>query len=253
MRPTVKILAARSRSLCRKFAYALAAILLSSVCGFAAEIPEIASQLSETEIFEGESVEFLVEIRNIKNPAAPDLSEFETDFDVVSNGDESRNQSSTFIVNGRVSQQNSFSHLFRYRLTPKHNGELTVPPPMATIDGKTYKGRPLTLTVQAPEEQDLVIPEISVDRTRVYPTQPFEVKLRVFVRPLPDAPQRDPLSVLRRQPPKIEVNWVDLPTGLVGEEKVAWLQQHLADDGAGFALNDVTLRGGLFLEGPRTA
>ena len=37
----------------------------------------------------------------MKNPAAPDLSAFRRDFDVVTTGDESHNQSSTFIFNGQ--------------------------------------------------------------------------------------------------------------------------------------------------------
>ena len=33
------------------------------------------------------------------------------------------------------------------------------------------------------------MPEIEIDRAKVYPTQPFEVTLRVLVRPLPDDPR----------------------------------------------------------------
>ena len=108
----------------------------------------------------------------------------------------------------------------------------------------------------APEAQDVVIPEIKTDRTRVYPTQPFEVTLRVLVRPLPDDPDRDPVVPLRRRPPHIEVNWVNLPAGLTGEEKARWLEKLLSEDGSGFALNDVTARSGgafSFFDGPKAA
>lgn len=232
----------------------LVAISVSlSVPALAAEVPEIAVELGENEIFAGESVDYLVEIRNVKEPAAPDVSALRDDFEVIANGDESRNQSSTFIVNGRVSQQNVFSHVYRYRLTPKRSGRLAVPAPATVVDGKTVTGRRLTLSVLEPEEQDLVIPEIQVSRQRVYPTQPFDVTLKILVRPLPDSPQRDPLVPLRRKPPRIDVNWVDLPDGLTGEDKVPWLQKMLSEDGTGFAINDVNLRGGLFFDGPRAA
>ncbi len=189
----------------------------------------------------------------MKNPAPPDLSALRRDFDVVSNGDESHNQSSTFIINGRVTQQNSFGHAYRFRLTPKRTGKLVIPAPSATIDGKTVSGRALTLNVIAPEAQDLVIPEIKTDREKVYPTQPFEVTLRVLVRPLPDDPDRDPLGPLRRRPPHLDVNWVDLPAGLTGDDKARWLEKLLAENGSGFTLNDVTTRSGSFFEGPRLA
>ncbi len=157
------------------------------------------------------------------------------------------------IINGRFSQQTSFGHAYRFRLTPKRTGNLVIPAPTVTIDGKTVSGRALALNVVAPEAQDLVIPEIKADRAKVYPTQPFDVTLRVLVRPLADDPDRDPLIPLRRRPPHLDVNWVDLPAGLTGEDKARWLERLLAENGSGFTLNDVTTRSGSFFEGPRLA
>jgi hypothetical protein len=231
----------------------VALLLLAARAG--ADEPEIAVEASAGEIFIGESVDYLVEIRNANHPPPPDLSALRPDFDVVATGNESRNQSSTFIFNGKVTQQNSFGHAYRFRLTPKRTGKLVIAAPTATIDGKAVSGRPLALNVIAPEAQDLVILEIKTDREKVYPTQPFEVTLRVLVRPLPDDPDRDPLGPLRRRPPHIEVNWVDLPPGLTGDDKARWLEKLLAENGSGFTLNDVTMRSGSFsfFDGPRAA
>jgi hypothetical protein len=231
----------------------VALFLLLSAQANAADEPEIAVEASATEIYIGESVDYVVEIRNAQNPAAPDLSAVRQDFDVVSAGDESHNQSSTFIINGRITQQNSFGHAYRFRLTPKRTGNLLIPAPTATIDGKTVSGRALTLKVIAPEAQDLVIPEIKTDREKVYPTQPFEITLRVLVHPLPDDSDSDPVGPLRRRPPHVDVNWVDLPAGLAGDDKARWLEKLLAEDGSGFTLNEVTTRSGSFFEGPRLA
>ena len=219
------------------------------------EPPEIAVEASAAEIFIGESVDYVVELRNVKTPTAPDLAALRGDFEVASLGDESHNQSSTFIINGTITQQTSFGHAYRFRLTPKRTGALTIAAPTVTVDGKTISGRALPLSVIAPEAQDLVVPEIKTNRTKVYPTQPFEVTLRVLVRPLPDEADRDPLAPLRRRPPHVEVNWVDPPNGLTGEDKARWLQNQLADNGGGFTLNDVTMRGGAFsfFDGPRAA
>ncbi len=233
------------------------ALLLAAQAN-AADEPEIAVEASASEIFIGESVDYVVEIRNVKNPGAPDLTALRQDFEVVAAGDESHNQSSTFIINGRVTQQNSFGHAFRFRLTPNRTGNLVIPAPRATIDGKSVSGQALALKVIAPEAQDLVVPEIKADRARVYPTQPFELTLRVLVRPLPDDPDRDPLLPLRRRPPHLEANWVDLPAGLAGDDKAHWLEKLLAEDGTGFTLNDVSASSGRsllgsFFDGPRLA
>jgi len=232
---------------------AVLALFLHAAQASTADEPEIVVEAGASEIFIGESVDYVVEIRNVKNPSSPDLSALRQDFDVVSAGDESHNQSSTFIINGRVTQQNSFGHAFRFRLTPKRTGKLVIPAPSATIDGKTVSGRALALSVTAPEAQDLVVPELKTARDKVYPTQPFEVTLRVLVRPLPADPDRDPLGPLRRRPPHLDVNWVDLPAGLTGDDKARWLEKLLAENGSGFTLNDITTRSGSFFEGPRLA
>jgi hypothetical protein len=118
-------------------AMASALLLLLAAQARSDDEPEIAVEASASEIFAGESVDYVIEIRNVRNPAQPDLKALKQDFDVVSAGDESQNRSSTFIFNGKVTQQTSFSHLFRFRLTPKRTGRLAIPAPSATIDGKT--------------------------------------------------------------------------------------------------------------------
>jgi hypothetical protein len=232
---------------------ALAALWLVAAPARADDEPAISVEASAAEIFIGESFDYVVEIKNVKNPTAPDLSAVRQDFDVVATGDESRNQSSITMINGRVSQQSSFGHAYRYRLTPKRTGKLLIAAPSVTIDGKTITGEALDLNVIAPQAQDLVKVEIKTDRDTVYPTQPFEVTLRVLVRPLPDEPELDPIGPLRSQPPHIQVNWVDLPQGLAGEEKSRWLEAYLSENGSGFSLNDLATRSAGFFGGPRQA
>jgi hypothetical protein len=231
----------------------IAALTANNCPTLAAGAPEIAVEAGASEIVFGEKIDYLVDVRNVENPSAPDLAAFRDDFEVTANGDESRNQSSTFIINGRVTQQSSLSHLYRFRLTPRRAGKLTIPAPSVTIDGKIITGRSLLLNVVPPEEQDLVVLEMTADRARVYPTQPFEVILRVLVRPVPEMPDQDPVVPLRRRPPHLDVNWVDLPNGLTGDEKPRWLEKYLSENGAGFTLNEITMRSGSIFDGPRAA
>lgn len=239
--------------LCRVASLGLACCLLASAS--AADEPEIRVAASAEEIFVGESVDYQVEIRNVKNPPAPDMSAIKEQFEVVANGDESRNQSSTFIINGRVSQQNVLSHVYHFRLTNKATGDLTIPPAKATIDGKTLLSKRLPLRVAAPEPQDLVIVEIKPSHTKVYPTQPFAVTLKILVKPIPKNDDTDPLMPLRRRPPHVQINWVDPPDGLAVEQKARWLQPLLSEDGAGFTLNDINMQSRSFFDfdGARSA
>ena len=73
----------------------------------------------------------------------PDMSALRQDFDVVSTGDESHNQSSTFIINGKVTQQNSFGHAYRFRLTPEANRQAGDPGPIGD-DRRQDRVRPRT-------------------------------------------------------------------------------------------------------------
>ncbi len=235
----------------------MASGLLLMLCVAAAvaadEQPEIEASISADEIFVGETVDLQIEVRNVNDPSKPDMSAIRQQFDVAVNGNQSRNQSSTFIFNGRVSQQNVLSHVYFYRLTPKVSGELTIPSATVTVDGQTFSSNPVRLRVLEAEPQDLVIAEIRTSHKAVYPTQPFTVTLRVLVQPLPDDDTTDPLTPLRRRPPHLQVNWADVPSGLTADDKSQWLQPLLASNGIGFTLNDINTRSGSIFDGPRAA
>ena len=123
-----------------------------------------------------------------QEPGVPGPVGAPPDFDVVSTGDESRNQSSIFILNGNVSQQNSFGHVFRFRLTPKRTGKSEIPAPSATIDGKTVSGRSMSLNVITPEAQDLVVLEIKDGPRKGLPHAAVRGHAPRAGRPLPDYP-----------------------------------------------------------------
>ena len=236
------------------------ALILATVClwlaaqeSVAAETPEIQVVTSAEEIFIGDSIDYQVEIRNVQNPPAPDLSAIKEQFDVVATGDQSRDQSSISIINGKVTKSSVLSHLYQYRLTPKSAGEISIPPAKVTIEGKTLTSSEVPLKVIEAEEQDVVVAEIKASHSKVYPTQSFEVTLRVLVQPLPDNAKTDPLAPLQRRPPHLQVNWVDPPAGLAAADKASWLQPLVSDDGIGFTLNDVSTRSGSFFDGPRAA
>ena len=214
--------------------------------------PEIRVAISAEEIFVGETIDYQVEIRNTENPSAPDTSALQEQFKVVPNGDQSRNQSTTLIVNGRVSEETVLSHVYLYRLTPKVAGDLTIHSVKATIDGKELSSRPLTLRVLDAEIQDLVIAEIKTDRQMIYPTQPFTVSLKILIRPLPEGDE-SPLLPLRRQPPQLQISWVDIPDGLTSGGTSEWLQPLMSQDDSGFRINEISASSGSFFGGSRPA
>ena len=197
--------------------------------------PRLTVELGKTQIYEGESVLYLVTLENAERPAPPKLTGFD-DFQVQELGA----QSSVQIINGLRTSYVSY----RYALTPVRSGVLRVPAPVAEVDGASVKGRELTLEVIAPEAQDLALPTLTSDRDWVYPTQVFTVTLAVAVKALPgEFAARDPVSV-QSEPPQLEIPFIDenqLPDGVkAAVDWQHWLTPFQSRTRGGFALEGVT-------------
>ena len=235
-----------------------AAVLLFFTLGqtLRAEPPEVVCSVSENEVFVGESITYQVDIRNSENPAAPNLNALSEQFAVELIGDQSRNQSSTMIINGRISQSNNFSHVYQYRLTAKQAGNLKIPPITASVDGKTLISNSLSVRILDIPKQDAVVVEITPSQSKIYPTQSFSIKLRILIQPFGDYgvdPMRT-LKQMRQSPPSIQINWLKPPVGIsVTEEVSDWLQPLLSGNNVGFSINEVSGRSGSLFERQRLA
>ena len=251
-----KILGGRHMECAYYFDFGRTCLFLLFLIHFAvplsAQSPKIKASVDTQEIFIGESVEYQIEIRNVENPPKPDLSSVRLEFDIEPTGDESRNQSSTTILNGRMSQRNIYNHIYTYRLKPKLSGKLTIPASTATLDGKSLATNPIEITVQEAEEQDLVIVRMIASQAEIFPTQSFSVSLRVLVKPIPNS-SFDPVQVLRRRPPHLQTDLVNIPEGLKADDKSEWLRSMLSKSGAGFTINDFSTQSGSLFDSPKAA
>lgn len=206
--------------------------------------PEVLVHLERPKIYQGESVEYRVTIRNVKDPAPPGLEGFD-DFEIEELGSQSLDSRSITIINGRKTVTTRYGRAFDYALTPKRTGKLTIPAPKAEIDGRVIRGQTLTLEVIAPEEQDVVKMRIEADRAEVYPLQPFRVALKIWVRAVPEPNDAaNPLRV-QRTPPDLQVPWVfdeKLPEGVRPRRAWSrWLEPLQQTDG-GFRINNINSR-----------
>ena len=227
----------------------LAMLLLLLARPIRAEPPEIVCSVSENEVYVGESLTYQVDIQNAENPNAPDVTALDERFSVEFIGDQSRNQSSIMIINGRRSQTNSFSHVYQYRLTPKAPGTFRIPAVTATVDGKSFTSNAVPVRVLDIPVQDALVTEIIPSQSRVFPTQGFSIKLRILVKPIDDYgvdPMRT-LKQMRQNPPSIQLTWLKPPDGVSATEEVSeWLQPLISRNNSGFSINEVSGRAGLF-------
>jgi hypothetical protein len=222
-------------------------VLILAALAVQAEEPRIEVRLERDEIYEGESVLYQVSVLNTRQPKGPDLAAF-TDFEIRPAGEQSLNSSSVQIINGEVFREETFGRAYRYLLTPRKTGKLTIPAPRVEIGGKVHSGRALAMNVIAPEKQDVVHLQISAKKESVYPLQPFAVRLRIFVRKLPALYQdQDPISVGAAR--KLEIPWVTVPEDLEADETSDWLKTKISRGNKGFTINDLR-REGLFFDNP---
>jgi len=217
-------------AICRRDACATR-LVLACVCAAAlpralAGEPSVQAELAAKQVFEGESVGYEVRVSDMKEAAVPDLTDIKKDFEVATAG---RYESSQNFFDGRK-WTSSVSTSFRYQLTPKHSGSVTVPAPFIMLDGKKISGQPLPLRVIADEQQDIVLVKIETSRQRVAPYQPFDVILKILVKPL-QLDDRDPVQFQ----PRLQFNWINPPAGVNAKTTfVEWLDPLLSRNNTGF-------------------
>jgi hypothetical protein len=218
----------------------------------AQEQPSIYVDTDADEVFVGESLTLRVSLNNMEGAVAPKLDSLQEDFATELIAERPLNQSSTTIINGRVMQRNLTRVDFDYQLTPKRKGTLTIPSIAVEFSGKQYRSEPITIRVLEPTPQDYVFLETKVSKTRVYPTEKFDVTLRILVRGIPDW-EGDPVRPLARRPPRLSIPWVETPEGLKGPDQSQWLQTLLSDRNYGFTINGVRTSGAFPFDGPQPA
>lgn len=91
-----------------------------------------------------------------------------------------RNESLT-IVNGRRSMTRSLRYPFE--ITATETGILIIPPFSIEVDGRERQTQPVRLNVRKAEAQELLLAEITCDRTRLYVGQSVTYTLHIWVKP----------------------------------------------------------------------
>jgi hypothetical protein len=225
----------------RLFSFLMGVIL--SGLAYCAE-PVVHAQLDESEIYKGENVTLTVQVENATDDTKLDISSLASDFAVTLILGPIPS-SFPQIHNGRISQKISLT--WHYRLTPKKSGSFNLLGLAVVTDGKRVAAPKLKLSVKEIEPQDQVLLEVSAP-PKVFRV-PFDVTLRIRVRPLPDGSDRDPVEVLPATP-VLTIDWLKEkdPDGLVSGDLETWLRNYLSKEGRGFSINNFKLNTGDLFE-----
>ena len=120
----------------------------------------------------GESFLLQVKVDGDDSPGEPDLSGLQ-DFTVQSRGGGQNNRESITIINGKMNRVSEHGYVFRYALTPKRDGILTIPALAITAAGKTLFSQPITIKVSKPQLTDEFKLHQNLSETECYVGQPL--------------------------------------------------------------------------------
>lgn len=216
---------------------------VSTLAAVQTQQPELIVDVDRQQVYLGESLVYRVTLNHVETPTEPELTEVEG-FQIALLGSQPLNSQQVTIINGRRSEIIRRGHQYIYRITPTISGLLTIPAPTAQVNGETLTGQAIEVRVTAPDDQDLVVLDYSVDRASVYPMQPFTASLVMAIKSLPEPySDKDPLTV-QPQPPALSLPWMDdnqLPAALQPQQ--SWrslLEPIMSRRGDGVQINNIS-------------
>ncbi len=90
-------------------------------------------------------------------------------------------QSSTVIVNGRVTQNATKRYVISYTLNCSQAGQKQIPPVTVTVDGKSYQTNPVQINVLKPGNTDRLDLEVELSEKQCYVGQPVIMTVKFYV------------------------------------------------------------------------
>ncbi len=157
---------------------AVALCALGSVCPVHGASVEV--KVSTREAVPGEAIELYVVVHGNEDSDPPQLPPM-PGFTVKPALGNPSVRSSMQIINRRVTRDKSLT--YTYALRPQRPGRLRIPSITVKAGGKVHKTKPIPIVVTKSETGDLLFVEFAADRESVYVEQPFELTLRIWVRP----------------------------------------------------------------------
>tara|TARA_A100001037_G_scaffold306478_1_gene351849 strand:- start:767 stop:2467 length:1701 start_codon:yes stop_codon:yes gene_type:complete len=110
---------------------------------------------------EGEMISLSVEVSGSDDFAKVDISQVRKDFEIVSGPGQ---QTNIQWINGSMTSTKTLT----WTMSPKRGGTLTIPALFGTVDGKSFRGKPIQIHVEKANESDdnsvFIVAEIDKDK-----------------------------------------------------------------------------------------
>jgi hypothetical protein len=148
----------------------------------------VTAQLQKERVYVGDSTILQFTVDGAQEAEAPDLSKLDG-LQAQFLGGQDSSSHSTFIVNGRRTEQSTLRYVMQYRLTPTRAGQLMVPGVPVTVAGKTYRANAVSLMAQEPGDNPDFKLKLEAEKTTAYVGEPVKVRVVWYLGKQPRGPQ----------------------------------------------------------------
>ena len=163
-----------------KFIFLITAFLFLFSAIASGQVRVVAQVDTSGEIYVGQSFRYLIIIDGDDNAGQVDLSPLKP-YNPQSTGNQPISQTSTTIINNKVSRNVIKRYVMSYALTVNRPGQLQLPSVTVTHKGKQYKTNPVQVNILKPGTTDKLDFDVVLSEQKCYVGQPVIMTVKFYV------------------------------------------------------------------------
>ncbi|MHC4558849.1 MAG: BatD family protein [Planctomycetota bacterium] len=167
------------------FIFAIVTLLSLFSARTSGQVRVVAQVDTSEDIYVGQSFRYLIIIDGDNKAGEVDLSPL-AQYNPQNIGNQPISQTSTTIINNKVSRNVIKRYLMSYSLAVNRPGQLQLPPVTVTHDGKQYQTNPVQVNILKPGTTDKLDFDVVLSEQKCYVGQPVIMTAKFYVSPSAD-------------------------------------------------------------------
>lgn len=163
-----------------KFIIAVTTLLFLVSARASGQVRVVAQVDKSEDIYVGQSFRYLIIIDGENKAGQVDLSPL-AQYDPQSTGNQDISQTSTTIINNKVSRKAVKRYVMSYSLTVNRPGQIQLPPVTVTLDSRQYQTNPVQLNILKPGTTDKLDFDVVLSEQKCYVCQPVIMTVKFYV------------------------------------------------------------------------
>ena len=144
------------------------------------QVRVVAQVDTSKDIYVGQAFAYMVIIDGENKPGQVDLTPLAA-YNPQSAGNRDISQTSTTIINNKVTQEVTKRYVMSYSLTANKAGRLELPVVTVTLDGTQYRTNPVSVNILQPGTTDKLDFEVELSEQKCYVGQPVIITVKFYV------------------------------------------------------------------------